>query len=503
MAVYRDKKRGTWYVSLYYTDWTGKQQRKLKRGFSTKKEAQDWERHFSLEKASSLDMTFGDFYKRYTDDVKPKLRENTWKSKEYVIELKILPYFKDLVMREITPRDVIAWQNEMRKCESQDGEKYKGTYLRKMQAELSAIFNHAVKYYELPKNPAVIAGPLGQHHADEMLFWTKEEYMRFIPEVANKTYSYMAFELLYWCGIRIGELMALTPADFDFDKNKLSITKSYQRISGRDVITKPKTPKSVRMISMPENVALEMKDFLDSIYGIEPSDRIFVISKSYLHHEMDRGVSFTDKPMKRAPRLRVHFAAGYFDAKTSDKTIQRVNNVRNAFNSPFRPFVLATTSVGQEGLDFHLYSRKVVHWNLPNNPIDLEQREGRINRYMCHAIRQNVAANEDEPDWNDKFDATREKYGANSSEMIPYWCLPEDYPYKYQIERIVPMYPFSQDKTKYDRLINVLALYRLTLGQPRQEEMISILQREDLSSEQMEELFFDLSPYSRKQKNKG
>ena len=96
MAVYKDKKRGTWYVSLYYTDWTGKQQRKLKRGFSTKKEAQDWERHFSLEKASSLDMTFGDFYKRYTDDVKPKLRENTWKSKEYVIELKILPYFKDV-----------------------------------------------------------------------------------------------------------------------------------------------------------------------------------------------------------------------------------------------------------------------------------------------------------------------------------------------------------------------------------------------------------------------
>ncbi len=206
MAVYKDKKRGTWYVSLYYTDWTGKQQRKLKRGFSTKKEAQDWERHFSLEKASSLDMTFGDFYKRYTDDVKPKLRENTWKSKEYVIELKILPYFKDLVMREITPRDVIAWQNEMRKCESQDGEKYKGTYLRKMQAELSAIFNHAVKYYELPKNPAVIAGPLGQHHADEMLFWTKEEYMRFIPEVANwivntflDNFFKVIFPILYWC----------------------------------------------------------------------------------------------------------------------------------------------------------------------------------------------------------------------------------------------------------------------------------------------------------------
>ena len=176
------------------------------------------------------------------------------------------------------------------------------------------------------------------------------------------------------------------------------------------------------------------------------------------------------------------------------------NNVRNAFNSPFRPFVLATTSVGQEGLDFHLYSRKVVHWNLPSNPIDLEQREGRINRYLCHAIRQNVAANETAFLWADKFRDTKEKYGKGTSDMIPYWCLPDTYPFQYQIERIVPMYPFRQDKMKYDRLINILALYRLTLGQPRQEEMIAILQREDLSKAQMEELFFNLSPYSKNKK---
>lgn len=122
------------------------------------------------------------------------------------------------------------------------------------------------------------------------------------------------------------------------------------------------------------------------------------------------------------------------------------------------------------------------------------------NRYMCHAIRQNVGANESAFDWKEKFDKTKEKYGKGTSDMIPYWCLPDEYPFKYQIERIVPMYPFGQDKTKYDRLINVLALYRLTLGQPRQEEMIAILQREDLSKEQMEELFFDLSPYSRNKK---
>jgi hypothetical protein len=244
-------------------------------------------------------------------------------------------------------------------------------------------------------------------------------------------------------------------------------------------------------------LGLDSTDFADAI----KASFLQTTNLPYVSQEFYKA-SFTDRPMKTPPKLRVHFAAGYFDAKTNDKTVQRVNNVRNAFNSPFRPFVLATTSVGQEGLDFHLYSRKVVHWNLPSNPIDLEQREGRINRYMCHAIRQNIAANEDEPDWEDKFEETRKKYGADSSEMIPYWCLPEDYPYKYQIERIVPMYPFSQDKVRYNRLINVLALYRLTLGQPRQEEMISILQSEDLTKEQMEELFFDLSPYSRNSKGK-
>ena len=251
-----------------------------------------------------------------------------------------------------------------------------------------------------------------------------------------------------------------------------------------------------------------MLDEFKFALGVSGEDFVAAINSSFLQtsnlpyvSQEFYKASFTEHSNKKAPRLRVHFAAGYFDAKTNDKTIQRVNNIRNAFNSPFRPFVLITTSVGQEGLDFHLYSRKIVHWNLPHNPIDLEQREGRINRYMCHAIRQNVAANESAYDWKEKFDQTRIKYGVGFSEMVPYWCLPDNYPYKYQIERIVPMYPFSLDKTKYDRLINVLALYRLTLGQPRQEEMINILNREDLTNEQIEELFFDLSPYSKNKKH--
>lgn len=105
MAVYKDKKRGTWYTSFPYVDWTGKRCRKLKRGFLTKKEAQNWENHFKLQKANSLDMTFEDFYGIYEADVKPKIRYNTWCTKEHIIKTKILPYFKDLSMRDITPRD--------------------------------------------------------------------------------------------------------------------------------------------------------------------------------------------------------------------------------------------------------------------------------------------------------------------------------------------------------------------------------------------------------------
>ena len=231
MAVYKDKKRGTWYTSFPYVDWTGKRCRKLKRGFLTKKEAQNWENHFKLQKANSLDMTFEDFYGIYEADVKPKIRYNTWCTKEHIIKTKILPYFKDLSMRDITPRDIIKWQNTMRESINNKGKEYTGTYLKTVQAQLSSIFNHAVRFYELPTNPVRVAGPMGQNESDEMKFWTKEEYMKFISTMANKPYSYMAFELLYWCGIRLGELRALTPADFDFETNMLSITKSYQRIT--------------------------------------------------------------------------------------------------------------------------------------------------------------------------------------------------------------------------------------------------------------------------------
>ena len=301
MSIHKDNATGKWRVVYRYTDWTGKTKQTSKRGFLTKREAQMWEREQMLKHDAKLDMTFASFYEIYVEDKKERIRDNTWGTKNNIARTKILPYFGERKIAEIEPKDVIAWQNHLLAFKRANGKGYSASYLRKIHSQLSAIFNHAVDFYHLPSNPAQKAGNIAIEEYKEMLFWTKEEYLKFADVMMDKPVSYYAFEMLYWCGIREGELLALTPGDFDFERNKMSITKSLQRISGRDVITKPKTKKSIRVISMPKVVAQEMKDFLDSIYGIRSTDRIFVLSKSYLHHEMDRGVKESG-----VKRIRIH-----------------------------------------------------------------------------------------------------------------------------------------------------------------------------------------------------
>lgn len=220
---------------------------------------------------------------------------------------------------------------------------------------------------------------------------------------------------------------------------------------------------------------------------------------------------FMKRKTTKASTLRTHFAVGYYNAKISEKAIQRTENIRNSFNSPFKPFVLATTSIGQEGLDFHLYSRKVMHWNLPSNPIDIEQREGRVNRFMCHAIRQNLAENaefqigfsKETPIWETIVCNAKKLKGSNS-DLVPFWCLPKDYPLTRKIERIVPLFPYSEDVAKYVRLKDILAMYRLTLGQPRQEELIDTINNEHINHEVLKDLYMNLSPWEiEKRGNEG
>ena len=301
MPVFKNEDNGTWYVMARYVNWKGERKQKCKRGFATKREAQEWERMFKLQTSSDLDMSFEAFTELYIRDMKSRLKENTWLTKEHIIRTKILPYFGKLKISEISTKEIIAWQNEMLAYRDEKKKPYSQTYLKTLHNQLSAIFNHAVRYYELRSNPAAKVGNMGSEEHKEMLFWTKEEYKKFSFEMMDKPVSFYAFEMLYWCGIREGELLALTPADFNFDKETVTINKSYQRLKGQDVITSPKTKKSNRTIKMPQFLCEEMKEYLGMIYGLKKKDRIFTVTKSYLHHEMDRGAKAVG-----VKRIRIH-----------------------------------------------------------------------------------------------------------------------------------------------------------------------------------------------------
>ena len=230
MPIFKNEDTKTWYVMARYTDWKGERKQKCKRGFATRKEALEWEREFLQQKQADVEMPFDSFVELYTKDIKPRLKENTWLTKESIIQKKILPYFGKRKLCEITAKDVIDWQNEIRSTKDAKGNLHSATYLKTIHNQLSAIFNHAVRYYDLRLNPAAKAGNMGMEERKEMLFWTKAEYQQFSDAMMDKPMSYYAFQVLYWCGIRVGELLALEPSDFDFERGILSISKSYQRL---------------------------------------------------------------------------------------------------------------------------------------------------------------------------------------------------------------------------------------------------------------------------------
>ena len=296
MAVYKEEKTNTWRAVYRYTDWNGERKQTQKRGFKTKREAQAWEREQLNKTSADLDMTFKSFVDLYTADMKTRLKENTWATKDHIIRTKLLPYFGRLKMCNITAQQIITWQNEMLNHKDENGKPYSPVYLKTVHNQLSAIFNHAVRYYNLRENPCKKAGSMGKKKNREMMFWTKEQYLKFAEVMMDKPLSFYAFEMLYWCGIREGELLALTPADFDFEKRTVSINKSYQRLNGQDLITTPKTEKSNRVITMPQFLAEEIQDYIKMLYGIGPDDRMFTVTKSYLHREMDRGAKEAGVP---------------------------------------------------------------------------------------------------------------------------------------------------------------------------------------------------------------
>lgn len=173
MPAYKDKERGTWMANFYYTNWQGERKRKNKRGFPTKKEALAYERQFLQQTGGDMEMEVASYAELYLDDVKLTVKESTWEGKVHYVNSKMIPYFGKMKMCDITAKTVMDWHKEMKSARKPNGEPYKPGYLKTLHNQLSAMFNHANRFYGLKENPAAKAGNMGHETEEEMKFWTR------------------------------------------------------------------------------------------------------------------------------------------------------------------------------------------------------------------------------------------------------------------------------------------------------------------------------------------
>jgi len=216
-----------WYAAFWYTDWTGKKRKK--EGFLKKGDAQAFEREFLLKHSRSCDMSFASLVELYQDDAGHRIREGTQGTQDSIIKKWLLPYFGELRVNEIDAVAIRNWQNMvMSATNPRNDKKYADTYIRSVNNRLSAIFNYAVKFYNLKTNPCHCAGYIGKKKAGKMKFWTLDEFNLLMSKVTNWSFR-IAFQIMYWLGLREGECLALQPADILPSKDA-RIEKTHHRI---------------------------------------------------------------------------------------------------------------------------------------------------------------------------------------------------------------------------------------------------------------------------------
>jgi integrase len=301
MSSIKDK-NGKWLSRFYFTNYKGEKIQKFKRGFKTKREAQEWEREFIAKSKFEITMSFKSLYEMYLEDLSHRLRESTIMNKRHIIENKILPFFGEMELGKITPVIIRKWQNELMKQKNPQTDKvYSQTYIKTINNQLVAILNYAVRYHSLKENPCHKAGSIGKKQADEMEIWTLEEFERFTECLKHKPISFVGFNILFWTGIRVGELLALTVGDIDIENRAIKINKSYQRLNKADVVTDPKTAKGNRIIKITENLTNILAEYIDTLYNVKTRDRLIISTKYRFHHDMKL---YSSKA--KVKRIRVH-----------------------------------------------------------------------------------------------------------------------------------------------------------------------------------------------------
>lgn len=284
-----------WVAQFRYTNFDDEVIQKKKQGFRTKREALEYERNFLDKMSGKCDMLFSSLVENYYEDMELDLRQTTIENKKYLIDSKILPYFKNKKLIDITTPDINKWHSILKK------EGYKPTYLRSIRNQMSAIFNYAISNYNHDKNPVRKAKKMGEKNATEMDFYTIDEFNLFIKSFEDNPTLTIIFKILFYSGIRLGELLALKPNDFDWKESRLRVDENLQRVNGKKVLQKPKTKQSERNISIPEKLADEIKEYLSSIRNLKKNDLIFTVSKSHLGMSMTRGAESAG-----IRRIRIH-----------------------------------------------------------------------------------------------------------------------------------------------------------------------------------------------------
>ena len=286
MPAYKDDKTGKWEALFYYTDYKNERRKKHRRGFNTKREALEFEREFLAQSQFSIEMTFKSLYSLYHNDMESRIKKTTMETKEYIVNTKILPFFEKMKVKDIKPIHIRKWQTDLLKIE------YSKTYLKTIYNQLTAIFNYAIRFHNLDKNPCHIAGSIGKKDADEMQILSLQEFNKMIDCVTDKENKFF-YIILFWTGMRKGELLALTYEDVDFENKTIMINKNFQIVKKERLITDPKTPRGRRVIAV--------NDVVLTSYKPNKTDNIFYLSKDSLKRQLDTACKKAE-----VPRIRVH-----------------------------------------------------------------------------------------------------------------------------------------------------------------------------------------------------
>lgn len=326
MPTYKDSKTGKWFCKFYYTDYTGTRKQKCKRGFALKRDADQWERDFLLKSAGSPEMTFAALAGLYLEDLKTRRKPSTVYTRSSAIRLHIMPYFENKPVNHITTADIRKWQNTLLQLN------YSASYLRRINDIMSMVLNFAVRYYNLPFNPCSRAERIGKH-TRSLTFWTLDQYRAALDHVQDPA-AHAALQVLFYSGMRYGEMAALTPADIDFKENTICINKTYLKLPGTHYTGTPKTDNSFRVVIMPAPVMEELRAYMARLYGLEDNDRIFTFTRGVLRRAMVSASSAAGVPFIRIHDLRHSHVSLLIDmgfnphliaARIGD-TVQMVNN---------------------------------------------------------------------------------------------------------------------------------------------------------------------------------